>query len=86
MTGDFVYARLQKGSDEVETAYQADELDQWAKRAQLWSEGGQPDDLPYADPGREAEKKPRDVFVYFIHEGKINAPQAAMAFMKRAND
>lgn len=86
VTGDFVYARLQKGSDEVETAYQADELDQWAKRAQLWSKGGQPDDLPYADPGREAEKKPRDVFVYFIHEGKINAPQAAMAFMKRAND
>jgi hypothetical protein len=37
----------------------------------------------YADPSPKPEKKPRDVFVYIIHEGKLRAPQGAMAFMER---
>ena len=57
------------------TAYAPKELDDWAARAKLWAEGGQPDDLPYADPAHKAKKTPRDVFVYIIHEGKIRAPQ-----------
>ena len=28
-------------------------------------------------------KQPRDAFVYFIHEGKVRAPHAAMALMER---
>ena len=40
-------------------------------------------DLPRADPSSDAPVKPRDVFVYFIHEGKIRAPQAAQALMER---
>ncbi|MGE3304546.1 MAG: DUF72 domain-containing protein, partial [Rhizobiaceae bacterium] len=28
-------------------------------------------------------KKARDVFVYIIHDGKLRAPQGAMAFMER---
>ena len=83
VTADFVYARLQKGEDDVATAYAPDELDAWAARAKLWAAGGQPDDLPYADPSRKAKKTPRDVFVYIIHEGKIRAPQGAMALMER---
>jgi len=82
ITGDFVYARLQKGEDSVPTAYKQDELAGWARRALTWAEGGQPDDLPYAAPGRVAPAKPRDVFVYFIHEGKIRAPHGAAAFMQ----
>ncbi len=31
----------------------AEDLDGWARRAKLWAEGGQPDDLPYADPALE---------------------------------
>ena len=34
VTADFVYARLQKGSDDIETAYPADALDAWAGRLQ----------------------------------------------------
>ncbi len=83
ITADFVYARLQRGSDDIATAYAPKDLDGWAKRARIWAEGGQPDDLPYADPARKAKKVPRDVFVYIIHEGKIRAPQGAMAFMER---
>ena len=28
-------------------------------------------------------EKPRDVFMYFIHEAKVRAPAAAMALMER---
>ncbi len=83
ITSDFVYARLQRGEDDIPTAYPPAELDRWAARAMLWAEGGQPDDLPLADPSFTALKAPRDVFVYFIHEGKVRAPQAAQALMKR---
>lgn len=83
VTSDFVYARLQKGNDNIETAYTADALDEWADRAKLWAEGSVPNDLPLAAPSEKSEKRPRDVFVYFIHEGKVRAPQAAQALAKR---
>lgn len=83
VTADFVYARLQNGSDDIATAYSPDDMDAWVRRSLTWAEGGIPDDLPLVAPGRKTPRKPRDVFVYFIHEGKIRAPQAAMDFMKR---
>jgi uncharacterized protein YecE (DUF72 family) len=83
LTGDFVYARLQQGDDSVPTAYPPKEIAAWAQRARLWSEGGAPTDLPHADAAYRATAKPRDVFVYFIHEGKIRAPAAAMALLER---
>lgn len=83
ITADFVYARLQKGDDDIPTAYAPAALGHWAKRAQLWAAGGAPDDLAYADPNHKAPQESRDVFVYFIHEGKIRAPNAARAFMER---
>ncbi|MBS0253126.1 MAG: DUF72 domain-containing protein [Proteobacteria bacterium] len=83
VTTDFVYARLQTGQDSVPTAYKPKALAQWAERARIWADGGTPDDLPVMAPKDKAPKVPRDVFVYFIHEGKIRAPAAAMAFQKR---
>ncbi len=83
LTGDVVYARLQRGADSIETGYAPEALDQWAARAKVWAAGGVPDDLPVIDPAHTAEAKPRDVFVYFIHEGKLRAPAAAMAFIER---
>lgn len=83
VTGGFAYARLQQGSDDNENCYRDVELDQWAARAREWAEGGQPDDLPLASPSETADKKPRDVFVYFITEGKVRAPHGAMALQKR---
>ncbi len=83
VTGDFVYARLQKGKDEIETCYPPKDLGTWAKRAQVWAEGGQPDDLPLMDTGHKPKATPRDVFVYFITEGKVRAPAGAAAFMQR---
>ena len=80
VTSDFVYARLQTGSDDLPAAYTPKALDAWATRAKTWAKGGVPDDLAVYDPDHKLAAKPRDVFVFFIHEGKVRAPQAAMAF------
>lgn len=83
VTSDFVYARLQTGNDSVPTAYKPKALDEWAERAKIWASGGTPQDLPIIDPGVKPPHAPREVFVYFIHEGKVRAPAAAMTFQKR---
>ena len=83
ITGDFVYLRLQKGQDTIKTGYLPKELDAWAKRLQLLSAGRVPDDLPQVDPKNAAKAKPRDVFAYVIHEGKVRAPAAAMELIGR---
>ena len=82
-TGDVVYARLQKGNDALPAAYAPAQLDKWADRARVWAEGGAPNDLPLVEAGQKPEARPRDVFVYFIHEGKLRAPAAAMALIER---
>jgi uncharacterized protein YecE (DUF72 family) len=83
LTGEVVYARLQRGDDTLPAAYPPGELDRWAGRARLWAAGNSPDDLPLLDAGHEPAPKPRDVFIYFIHEGKLRAPAAAMALIER---
>ncbi|MDW6021347.1 DUF72 domain-containing protein [Mesorhizobium sp. BAC0120] len=85
VAGDFVYARLQAGKDDNLDCYTPKALDEWASRVKIWAEGKVPADLPRADPSSEAEVKPRDVFVYFITEGKVRAPFGAMALMKRVD-
>jgi uncharacterized protein YecE (DUF72 family) len=82
VTADFVYARLQKGDEELKAGYPLKALDQWAKRAETWASGGEPKDLPKVDK-KAAPKKPRDVFLYFIHEAKLRAPAAAMALIEK---
>ena len=82
VTGDFVYARLQTGSDDVDTAYKPADLDAWSDRLKTWAEGGRPADLPCADPDYVAPKTPREVFAFIIHEGKVRAPHGAMALIE----
>ena len=82
VTGDVVYLRLQRGKDSVKTAYAPSALLKWARRAETWAAGSIPDDLtPIA--ATRIKMRPRDVFVYFIHEGKVRAPAAAQALIKR---
>src|SRR5262249_26875404 len=82
ITADFVYLRLQKGEDSIPTAYPPQALDAWAERLRSFAAGGAPGDLPCVE-ATPAAKKPRDVFAYVIHEGKIRAPAAAMALIER---
>lgn len=83
VTSSFVYARLQRSSEDEESGYPKTALDVWAKRAIAWSEGSVPDGLePLAGPGMKPPK-PRDVFIYFINGFKPKAPAAAMALIER---
>jgi uncharacterized protein YecE (DUF72 family) len=86
ITGDFVYARLQRGKDTVPSAYPPKELDAWAARLMLWAQGKRPDDLPRLDPAAKPKTAPRNVFAYVIHEGKVRAPAGAMALIERITD
>jgi uncharacterized protein YecE (DUF72 family) len=85
ITGDFVYARLQRGKDTIVTAYPQDDIDAWAGRLQAWAAGSAPDDLRLVDSTDKTAAKtgPRDVFAYVIHEGKVRAPAGAMALIER---
>jgi uncharacterized protein YecE (DUF72 family) len=83
LAADFVYARLQTGKDDIETAYPPAELDEWAARFKTWAAGGSPADLPIIDKSHAAPNTPRDVFAFVIHEGKVRAPAAAMALIGR---
>ncbi|MBN9318612.1 MAG: DUF72 domain-containing protein [Caulobacterales bacterium] len=82
VTADFIYARLQTGSDDVPTAYPPKQLKAFAEQFETFANGGEPDGPQKADPGHKAAKADRDAFVYFIHEGKVRAPHAAQAFMQ----
>lgn len=81
LTGDFAYARLQKGNEPLASGYPPAALARWAVRARLWAQGGEPDDLPRVERPHAA-RKARDVFIYFIHEAKIRAPAAAMELIR----
>jgi uncharacterized protein YecE (DUF72 family) len=83
VTGDLVYARLQTGSDDEPTAYKPADLDAWVGRLKTYAQGGAPADLPMADAANPAPAKPRDVYAFVIHEGKIRAPAAAMAIIDK---
>ncbi|WP_269714653.1 DUF72 domain-containing protein [Caulobacter sp. NIBR2454] len=81
VTSDLVYARLMTGVDEVPTAYHPAEIKRWAERFETYAAGGVPDDL-HLVAKEAAPRKPRDVFAFFIHEGKVRAPAAAQALIK----
>jgi uncharacterized protein YecE (DUF72 family) len=81
ITGDFVYARLQRGKDTIVTAYPPQDIGAWAGRLQAWAKGKAPDDLPVVEASQKLKPAPRDVFAYVIHEGKVRAPAGAMALI-----
>jgi uncharacterized protein YecE (DUF72 family) len=84
ITGDLVYLRLISASDTIETGYDAKDLDLWAERFKAYAAGDIPAGFTPVDrTGPEA--KPRDVYAFVIHEGKVRAPAAAMEFIKRVD-
>jgi uncharacterized protein YecE (DUF72 family) len=82
VTGDFVYARLQRTAETVQTGYAPRALATWAERARTWAAGGVPDDLPTIARAARSKGK-RDVFIYMIAGAKVRAPAAAMALLER---
>jgi uncharacterized protein YecE (DUF72 family) len=89
-SASFVYLRLQRSSEDVETGYPVEALDAWAGRIRSWASGGAPADLPRPDGGAAAgapdTASPREVFVYLIDGFKPRAPAAAVALIERLAD
>jgi uncharacterized protein YecE (DUF72 family) len=84
VTGGFLYLRLQRTAEAVETGYSADALGTWASRARGWASGRMPADLPAIAPQAPSQSE-RDVFIYMISGAKARAPAAAMALIERLN-
>jgi uncharacterized protein YecE (DUF72 family) len=84
ITGDLVYLRLISASDQIETGYEAKDLDIWAGRFKAYAQGRVPGDFTPIDRTGPPET-PRDVYAFVIHEGKVRAPAAAMAFIERVD-
>jgi uncharacterized protein YecE (DUF72 family) len=82
LTGDLVYARLMGSQSRLKAGYAPKALDGWAANAVIWSEGGQPPDLPRVGSTAQATKS-RDVFIFFINGDKQKAPAAAQALIER---
>ena len=80
VTADFVYARLMGCVEDQPTGYAPEALAAWARRFEVWAEGGEPTDLPQLTSSG-ASANGRDCFVYFISGAKVRAPAAAKAFM-----
>lgn len=76
ITADFLYVRLRESVANEPTGYPKKQLTLWKTRAQLWAEGGDPDDLPKVQT-TGCPSTPRDVFVFFINGAKERAPAAA---------
>jgi len=86
LTGDFVYARLQRGNDKIATAYATKDIAAWAGRLRDWARGKAPEDLScIAKTATKTANKTasREVFAYVIHEGKVRAPAGAMALIEQ---
>lgn len=76
LTADFVYARLRQSVADEPTGYPTSQLTRWRTRAELWSQGRDPGDLPKVSTAACSEM-PRDVFIFFINGAKERAPAAA---------
>jgi uncharacterized protein YecE (DUF72 family) len=82
-TAPFIYARLQRASEQEDAGYPPDVLATWAERARTWSAGKVPSDLPLLATPERKPPKSRDVFLYMINGFKPKAPAAAMALIER---
>ena len=82
-TAPFVYARLQRASEQEPAGYADETLAQWAERAKSWAAGDLPVDLPLIAEKPTKRPPSRDVFIYMINGFKPKAPAAAMALIER---
>jgi uncharacterized protein YecE (DUF72 family) len=82
VTAPFVYARIMGTSQKEKEGYNEKALDQWARRASIWSRGNAPNDLEtVSSPNEKADA--RNVYLYVISGYKAHNPAAAMALIER---
>jgi uncharacterized protein YecE (DUF72 family) len=72
LSGDFVYARLQRCVEAEATGYGAGALDRWVAVAKAWARGESPSGFPYVD--QPPPVRPRDAYMS-LHQRR-QAPRA----------
>jgi uncharacterized protein YecE (DUF72 family) len=81
LSGDLVYARLQRSRETLAKGYKREELDRCAEVAKGWARGESPEGFPYvAEP---PPPRPRDTYVFFISGAKARNPAAAEGLIER---
>ena len=81
LSGDLVYARLQRSREKEVTGYTGPELDRWALVARHRANGESPAGFPYVRA--PAPAGPRDVYIFMISGAKVRNPAAAEALVER---
>jgi len=81
-TGAFIYARLMRSDARLKAGFEPQVLDGYARCAQAWRGGAEPQGLPRVAPP-QAPLAARGVFMLFISGAKERAPAAAMALIER---
>ncbi|MFO1117956.1 MAG: DUF72 domain-containing protein [Beijerinckiaceae bacterium] len=81
LTADFAYLRAMGTSERAKAGYGPKALDAWAQRARAIAAGEPLHDAALVAPA--AQKKARDVFLYFISGFKARNPLAATALISR---
>jgi uncharacterized protein YecE (DUF72 family) len=83
ITADFLYLRLHGAEELYASGYGDRALDGWASRIARWRAGDQPDDARLIDPRWRSPRRPRDVYVYFDNDAKVEAPFDAQALRRK---
>ena len=81
LSGDLVYARLQRSREDLATGYPLEEIDRWADVARGWARGESPEGFCYA--AKAPEPTAKETYVFFIAGAKARNPAAAEALMAR---
>jgi uncharacterized protein YecE (DUF72 family) len=74
VTSDFVYCRLHGSEQLYASGYDAEDIDKWARRVDVWTRGLEVEDGLKASAKNAPALKKRDVFVYFDNDAKVRAP------------
>lgn len=82
VTSDFIYLRLHGAEHLYASGYTDTQLDWWAERIQRWRVGLEPPDARRIVP-HPASHGPRDVYVYFDNDARVQAPFDAQRLLWR---
>jgi uncharacterized protein YecE (DUF72 family) len=84
VTADFVYCRLHGAEELYASGYDAEALDDWAKRLVPWASGDEVEG-EHASPEAAPRLPKRDVFVYFDNDLKVRSPEDAKGLTERVD-
>jgi uncharacterized protein YecE (DUF72 family) len=79
VTSDFIYCRLHGDEVLYTSGYDAEAIDWWAKRIEIWQKGSEPKDAKRWLEKPAPKRAARDAFIYFDNDVKVRAPFDAMS-------